>query len=184
MASYRVIVCGSGPIALATARLLAGMDFEGVLAAPRSALPVRRRVPGAVRRVVCEYQALGSRLDLGERDFLVIATRVLASDRACLRQALASPAWYIGLVSSRSRWAGLKKALREAGVSARDLRRVCCPAGLDIGSITPDEIGLSIVSQLVQERARRLFGRELFRHPPARVRSREPRSKSSGEGVR
>lgn len=174
MADYRIVLCGGGPIAQATGRLLDRMDFEVLHVAPYSDSAGRRRWEGVTRRIVVAYRQLTERLTLGRRDFVVITTRTLETDLDCLRQALRSEAGLIGLVSSRSRWQGILKTLRKEGVSARDLNRVRCPAGLEIGSVTADEIGLSIVAQLVQERAARLFGKSASKGRRSPAKSAKP----------
>ncbi len=164
MSRFRVIVCGSGVLADEVIRSLDRLDFEVISVVPfQRKDSVIARIPG-VERVACEYSELGSRVPITERTMIVIATRRQNSDEACLRAALGSPAQLVALVGSRSRWAALRETLeRRRGVSKKDLDRVCCPAGLDIGSVTPPEIGLSVAAQLVQDRARALFGEAAFK---------------------
>lgn len=77
--------------------------------------------------------------------FIVVATQG-RGDEAALRQALATPAAYRGFVGSRRKIAALGQALGEP------LSAVKCPAGLDLGAITPDEIALSILAELLSLR--------------------------------
>jgi len=58
------------------------------------------------------------------------------------------------MIGSRAKWAVLRRNLLESGISETSLRRVVSPAGIDIGSITPEEIAISVVAQLIGERAR------------------------------
>ncbi len=83
---------------------------------------------------------------------LVICTRTHALDYGVLEQALATPARYIGLLGSKKKRTSFFSRLREKGVSENELRRVACPVGLDIGAVTPEEIGISIVAELIGRR--------------------------------
>lgn len=175
MADFRVVICGNGPIAEATARLLVRMDFEVVHVAPMASRAARKKWAGVDRRIVCGYDAFANRVWLRQTDFLVIATRVLASDLACLRRALNSEAGFIALVSGSSRWKGIKQTLAKEGLKSNLLKRIASPAGIEIGSTTPDEIGLSIVAQLVQQRAARLFGKQAAARSAPRRRTARTR---------
>jgi xanthine/CO dehydrogenase XdhC/CoxF family maturation factor len=66
-----------------------------------------------------------------------------------LRDLLRSQAGYLAMLASRSRTANLMSTLREEGFAAAALRRLHCPAGLDIGGKLPGEIALSVVAEVV-----------------------------------
>ena len=75
--------------------------------------------------------------------FVVIAGHNLKADRSLLKRALASGARYIGVISS------FKRFLRFAdGLPVDD--RVFCPAGLDIGNLTSEEVALSVLSEIMK----------------------------------
>lgn len=84
-------------------------------------------------------------------DYVVIATHHFG-DYLALVNALNSPAKYIALVSSRNRADLIKRRLAQEGFSETALARLHAPAGLDLGAKTPEEIALSIISQIVQIR--------------------------------
>jgi xanthine dehydrogenase accessory factor len=73
-------------------------------------------------------------------------------DEAALLAALAVDADYVAFVGSRKKAAALKAALAERGVTAERLARLKSPAGLDLGAITPDEIAISILAEIVAMR--------------------------------
>ncbi len=83
--------------------------------------------------------------------FVVVATQG-RGDEAALRRALMQKARYIGFVGSRRKFATLSHRLQDKGVSPEALASVKAPAGVDIHAITPDEIALSILAELVQRR--------------------------------
>jgi xanthine dehydrogenase accessory factor len=84
-------------------------------------------------------------------DSVVIASQH-RGDHESIERALASEARYIALIASRKRSGLVLRYLRERGVDRDNLARVVAPAGLDLGGRTPEEIALSVVSQMVMVR--------------------------------
>jgi xanthine dehydrogenase accessory factor len=91
---------------------------------------------------------LGDRL-LGRRASVVVATHA-DSDEDALARVLATGAGYISLVASRRRAATMLERLRQRGVPTERLGCVKAPAGLDLGAVTPAEIAISILAEIVQ----------------------------------
>ncbi len=88
--------------------------------------------------------------DIEGGDAVVIATQGRL-DREALRAALASPARYVAMVGSREKIAKLRRDLAEEGACpAARLDQLRGPAGLDIGAVGPEEIALSIVTEIVK----------------------------------
>ena len=83
-----------------------------------------------------------------EADAIVVAT-LGAGDEEALREALETPAGYIGLVASRRRGNAALAALRDSGVGEADLARIRCPAGLDLGPSSQEEIAVAILAEVV-----------------------------------
>ena len=88
-------------------------------------------------------------------DYIVIMTRGHRFDKEVLAQALHTEAGYIGMIGSRRKRDAIYNELINQGVHQSALEQVCCPIGLAIDAETPTEIGVSIVAQLIQHRAKR-----------------------------
>jgi len=88
-------------------------------------------------------------LDLGRRASVVVATHA-DSDEDALARVLRSEAGYISLVASRKRTTSILGRLSQRGVAADRLGRLKAPAGLDLGAVTPVEIAISILAEIVQ----------------------------------
>ena len=73
-------------------------------------------------------------------------------DEEVLTRALATPAGYLSLVASRKRAGAIVETLRHRGVPPAQLDRLKAPAGLDIGAVTPEEIAVSILAEIIQAR--------------------------------
>ena len=75
-------------------------------------------------------------------------------DADVLRSVLSGEPAYVGLIASRKRFALMRAQLLSDGIPEERLARVHAPAGLDLGGLTPEEIALSVMAQIVQERRR------------------------------
>ncbi|HSM39491.1 MAG TPA: XdhC/CoxI family protein [Afifellaceae bacterium] len=140
----RIVICGTSPVALTLARLSDAMGYHAMVAAPQADLDQLedkcRTWPG--------YDL--DELKIGGRDAIVVATQG-RRDREALKSALMSAAGYIGMVGSRTKIGKLTDQLR-AEVPAERIAGLHGPAGLAIGAIDPEEIALSILGEIVQER--------------------------------
>jgi xanthine dehydrogenase accessory factor len=81
--------------------------------------------------------------------YAVVVTRGHKHDIDALRALVASPLRYVGLIGSKAKVKRIYDALREEGVAPDTLARVHAPIGLDIGAITPQEIAISILAELI-----------------------------------
>jgi xanthine dehydrogenase accessory factor len=81
--------------------------------------------------------------------YAVIVTRGHTHDLDALRALSSHPLRYLGLIGSKAKVKRIFDALREEGTSGDALRGVHAPIGLDIGAITPQEIAVSIVAELI-----------------------------------
>ena len=93
-------------------------------------------------------------LSLGSTSSVVVATHG-DDDEQALTRVLATPAGYVSLVASRKRASAIVETLRQRGVPAEQLARLKAPAGLDIGAVTPEEIAVSILAEIIQARHHR-----------------------------
>jgi xanthine dehydrogenase accessory factor len=89
---------------------------------------------------------------VSEDTYVVIMTADAAADEAALRQALGTPAAYVGMIGSRRKAAIVFERLRGAGFSEAALGRVRAPIGLDLGGRTPAEIALAVLAEMVAVR--------------------------------
>ncbi|MFD0978403.1 XdhC family protein [Tropicimonas aquimaris] len=136
-----LVVLGESPVALALVELGRHFDLRRTLCAPGV---TGRAVPEADR--VSDSFALDVGGDAAR--FIVVATQG-KGDEAALRAALSAGADHIAFVGSRRKFTTLADRLRADGVEPEALDAVKAPAGLDIHAITPEEIALSILAELV-----------------------------------
>ena len=148
-----LIVAGASPTARALCALGRGAGFAVTLAA---AAEDQARVPAADHRI--EGFDLADAPSAGA-GFIVVATQG-KRDREALAAALACEAPYRAFVGSRKKAESLKIAMRAQGLPHGRIDSLRAPAGLDFGAITPEEIALSILAEIVQLRRRGTEGAE------------------------
>jgi len=149
-------IFGAGHVGVCVAHLAAYVDFQVVVLDDRAEFANAERIPSADEVVVVDsfVNALAN-LAIDEDSYLVIVTRGHAHDKTVLAQALKSKAGYIGMIGSRRKTNLIYQALLTEGFSREDLQRVRAPIGLPIGGETPQEIGVSIIAEMIQIRNRK-----------------------------
>lgn len=140
-----LVVCGASPVARAIADLAGRSGFAVTVAALAED---QDSFPQADQRI----EGFELPAQAAER-YIVVATQG-KRDAEALRAALASDVPYVAFVGSRRKAATLTARLREEGLAADKAARLRSPAGLDIGAITPEEIALSIIAEVVELRRR------------------------------
>jgi len=165
--SPRLIVLGAGHIALPLAELGSKLGFKVTVCDDRASFADPARFPTA-ERVMCAYW--GKCFDLLELDpscYVAIVTRGHRHDLECFRQAASHDLPYVGMIGSRRRVSGVKARLLAEGIPHEALDRLHAPIGLDIGAITPEEIALSIMAQVVFTRRKEVGERSEVSGEPA-----------------
>ena len=145
----RVLVFGAGHVGGAIARAASAAGFRVVVIddRPEYADPARFD-PGAVV-LAADVETALVRYPLTEADAVVIATRGHRNDAEILERVATSAAGYVGLLGSRRKKIVVTRGLKAAGVPAKSLQRVRVPVGLPIGAVTPEEIAVSVVAELI-----------------------------------
>lgn len=150
-----VHIAGAGHVGLATAHLAASAGFDVVVMDDRAEFASEERYPWATGvRVLDGFDSCFN--GLGMDDYVVIVTRGHIHDRDVLGQALGTGAGYIGMIGSSQKRRATYQALLQDGFTELDLQRVHSPIGLAIGAESPEEIGFSIVAELIKERSERI----------------------------
>ncbi len=143
MPEPKLIVLGHGAIAETVAALGSLLEFYVTV---NDALATEQAFPRAAVRVTEDPDYAKVECD---GDTYVVITTQHKSDYEALQRVLRQRPAYVGLVASRKRSALLFERLHEDGFDSDDLRSVSAPAGLDIGAHTPQEIALSIFSEIL-----------------------------------
>jgi len=148
-------VFGGGHVAQCVAPLLAQLDFAPVVYDDRPEFASRALFPTAAEVICAPFSQVDERLTVTPDDEIVIMTRGHANDLNILTRALRTPAYYIGLIGSRTKIAHMKSLLLREGFTEADFARVHTPIGLPILAETPMEIAVSVAAQMILCRAQR-----------------------------
>ncbi len=141
-----LLIVGHGRIAETLARLGHLMNFRVTIDDPAADA---NSFPDADCLITDDFDLTGP--DIGPHTFIVIATQH-KSDHVWLQRALEHDAAYVALVSSRYRARLVLDYLVALGAPAEKVERIWAPAGLDLGAASPEEIALSVISQIVAVR--------------------------------
>jgi xanthine dehydrogenase accessory factor len=147
-----LFIFGAGHVSKALAEAAKPVGFKIAIIDDRVKYANEERFPSADAFYIDEWEHAYSRLPINDSSFLFLATRGHQFDLICLRHAIQSPARYIGVLGSLKKAKILLDLLEKEGTDPSLFKRVCVPAGLDIGSETPEEIAVSIVAELIAVR--------------------------------
>jgi xanthine dehydrogenase accessory factor len=143
---------GAGPIAEALCRLAARAGFRVVVGDPRAAHALPERYPDAAV-VACGWpDDLVAQLPFDRRTYVVSLLHVERYEDLLLPLALRAEVSYLGALGSRKTHATRLERLRAAGHTEEELDRIHGPVGLAIGAVTPEEIAVAILAEMVQVR--------------------------------
>jgi xanthine dehydrogenase accessory factor len=143
-------IFGAGHVGLSLGRLAHEAGFEIHIVDDREKFANAARLPSAAEIVVDDIPSWLSRATLPASAYAVVVTRGHRHDLDAMRALAPRNLRYVGLIGSRAKVKRVYDALIEEGsVEPADLARIHAPIGLDIGAITPQEIAVSILAELI-----------------------------------
>jgi xanthine dehydrogenase accessory factor len=143
---------GAGHVAQPLARMAKACGFRVEIADDRIKFANAERFPDADRIVVDDVAAAAERMTLGPNSYAVIVTRGHKGDGEALRAVIGRGIRFVGLLGSRPKVVHIFAALKDEGMSAETLARVHAPIGLSIGAVSPEEIAVSILAEMIAVR--------------------------------
>jgi xanthine dehydrogenase accessory factor len=151
----RLVICGAGHVGASLAKLAALLGYSSTLIDDRAEFVRRELFPDErVDLVVTESwsDAVCLAVGNGRGVSVAVVTRGHSEDEQCLRAIIYTEADYIGLIGSKRRTNIVLGRLREAGAAEGKLEKVRAPIGLDIGAVTPEEVALAIMAEIIAVR--------------------------------
>ncbi len=151
----RLIVCGAGHVGASLAKLAAFTGYETTLIDDRAEFLKRNRFPEEqIQLVFAEDWSLGVRDAIGNGRGVSVAvvTRGHNEDEKCMQAVVRADPDYVGLIGSKRRTSIVIDRLRESGVTEDQLKKIHAPIGLDIGAVSPEEVALAIMAEIVAVR--------------------------------
>ena len=153
--SPRLVVCGAGHVGAVLAKLGALLGYETTLIDDRAEFLQPDRFAGEAIELVVASEWTSAVRDVvgnGRGVSVAVVTRGHSEDEQCMRAVVQAKPDYMGLIGSKRRTTIVIDRLREAGAEEAELRRIRAPIGLDIGAVSPEEVALAIMAEIVGER--------------------------------
>jgi len=151
----RLVICGAGHVGAGLAKLAAFVGYQVTLIDDRSEFLEESLFEDLNINLVVtkDWQSdLAKAVGSGRGIAVAVVTRGHSEDEQCLRSIVQTTPDYVGLIGSKRRTNIVIDRLREGGASEDFLSQIRAPIGLDIGAITPEEVALAIISEIIAER--------------------------------
>lgn len=145
----QVYIFGGGHISLYLSKFSSLVGFQVTVIDDRPQFANKERFPEAEEVLAEEFSSAFNKLKINQASYVVVVTRGHIYDQEVLEWALHTEAIYIGMIGSRKKIQTIYKNLQEKGLSLESLQRVHAPIGLDIGALTPKEIAVAIVAEMI-----------------------------------
>ena len=158
--SPELYVIGAGHVGFHLGRLAVEVGFRVHVVDDREKFANRERFPAAAEIVADDIPAWIGRTTLPAHAYVVIVTRGHTNDLEALRALAQRDLRYLGLIGSRAKVARIYDELAATGTPPECLKHVHAPIGLDIGAVTPQEIAVSILAELVAVKHGKIQGRD------------------------
>jgi len=158
--SPELYVVGAGHVGYHLANLAHEVGFRVHVVDDREKFANRERFPNAVDVVAEDIPTWIERTPLPQHAYVVIVTRGHTNDLEALRALAPRDLRYLGLIGSRAKVARIYDQLVADNVAPNVLKQVHAPIGLDIGAVTPQEIAVSILAELIAVKHGKLKSRD------------------------
>ncbi len=151
----RAFIFGGGHVSKSLQKIAATAGFATVIVDNREAFANKERFPDADAVFAEEYEEVFPKLEINSSSYLIIVTRGHRDDMRVLRWAVSTPARYISMIGSKRKTIAVVHELEAEGFPREAFDRVFAPMGLEIGAITPEEIAVSVVAEMIAIRRAR-----------------------------
>lgn len=148
----QALIFGAGHISKSISKIAAMAGFGTVVVDNREQFANTERFPEADAVHAAEYEEVFPRLQAGPSTYIVIVTRGHRDDMRVLRWAVTTDARYIAMIGSRRKTISVVKELEKEGLPRTAFQRVFAPMGLEIGALTPEEIAVAVVAEMIAVR--------------------------------
>ena len=166
-------IFGAGHVAYSLYQVAQIAGFDITVIDDRETYANRERFPTAREVIAEDFEKACERLQISESAYIVVVTRGHRDDMRVLRWAVNTPAKYIAMIGSKRKVITIYKELEKEGIPLAKFANVHAPVGLEIGAITPEEIAVSIVAEMIA----------LRRNTQPEVQGKAYRLMVSGENV-
>ena len=148
MDKTKIVVAGAGHVSMDFAKVAEILCFDLIIIDDRAEFANSERFPNA--QIICGNIGESLKADFGKNVYYVIMTRGHKDDYEALKTILSKEYKYVGMIGSRKKVAFVKDKLKNDGFTDEKINTAHTPIGLDIGAVTPAEIAISIMAEIIQ----------------------------------
>lgn len=148
----RVLIFGAGHVSKSLSKVATLAGFATTVIDDREQFANRDRFPEAEEVEAGEYEEIFPKLEVNSSSYIIIVTRGHRDDMRVLKWAIQTPARYVSMIGSKRKVLGVMKELEKEGIPRAAFEKLHAPMGLDIGAISPEEIAVSVVAEMIAVR--------------------------------
>src|SRR5580693_9520330 len=148
----RAYIFGGGHVSKSLSKVANLAGFATVIIDDREAFANKERFPEADEVYAEEYESVFPKLPITSTSYIIIVTRGHRDDMRVLRWAVETPARYISMIGSKRKTISVIHELEKEGFRHAAFEKIFAPMGLEIGAETPEEIAISVVSEMIAMR--------------------------------
>jgi xanthine dehydrogenase accessory factor len=145
-------IFGAGHISKSLSKVADLAGFRTIVIDDRETFANRERFPEADEIHADDYELVFPKLPVNETAYIVIVTRGHRDDMRVLKWAIGTTARYIAMIGSKRKVIGVVQELQKEGVAPAAFERVFAPMGFDIGAVSPEEIAVAVVAEMIAVR--------------------------------
>ena len=164
---HRLIVFGAGHVGYHLCHFASKVGFNTIVVDDRPYFANKEKFGDDIQVICNTFENAFKILDIHEEDYIVIVTRGHKHDKFCLEKILSLDELnYIGMIGSKRRVKIMKEELIEEGYSKEKIENIYSPIGLNIGAVTPEEIAISILAEIISVKR---IGKLAVKNEPIKV---------------
>ncbi len=145
-----LVICGGGHVSCELVKMASCLDFYIKVLDDREEFANRERFPLADEVICDSFENLEKYLE--PNGYYCVVTRGHKDDFICVKTILQHPYQYLGMIGSRSKVKKTFENLRQEGIAGAKIKTIFAPIGLPIKAVTPGEIAVSILAQIIQKK--------------------------------
>lgn len=145
-------IFGAGHISKSLSKVADMAGFRTIVIDDREMFANRERFPEADLIYADDYETIFPQLPINETSYIVIVTRGHRDDMRVLKWAVGTSARYIAMIGSKRKVIGVVRELEKEGIAPNAFERLFAPMGFEIGAVTPEEIAVAVVAEMIAVR--------------------------------
>ena len=170
----RACIFGAGHVSKSLSKVATMAGFATTIVDDREQFANRERFPEAEEVHAGEYESIFEKIPVNHSTYLIIVTRGHRDDMRVLKWAIQTPARYVAMIGSKRKTLGVMKELMNEGIPRELFDRIHAPMGLEIGAVTPEEIAVSVVAEMIAVRRSpasdwRVISKSIYANPSLRA---------------